>query len=409
MIALPKGAKRRHDIELQLESLEHEYKLFIAEFRLKDAIFADVNFPEIISLSDTKDSLLDKETMVFSYIIGKEASYGIAITKNNSNIFPIPKRKELHFIVSNYLKSLTNPDKKDFSLGIDLYRQLIEPGMENIQKRLIIIPDDILHFLPFESLLINEGSWLVSKFNISYAPSLSSLKQIKERERSNKKSVRLDLLAVGNAANKAKYTAVEIEKIKSYFDFDKIRILVDNSASETFVKKENLENYKILHFATHGFTDDLKPERSAIQLSQQADSLEDGLLSAREIFSLRTKANLVVLSSCESGLGRFIRGEGIEGLNRAFFFAGTSAVLMSLWKVNDEASFFLMYRFYYYLKASESVVSALKKAKQDVINNSQYSHPYYWAPFVLSGDGNTRIFSYFNRAEEVSPGSTVVD
>jgi CHAT domain-containing protein len=146
----------------------------------------------------------------------------------------------------------------------------------------------------------------------------------------------------------------------------------------------------------------MKPERSAIQLSQQADSLDDGLLSAREIFSLRTKANLVVLSSCESGLGRLIRGEGIEGLNRAFFFAGTSAVLMSLWKVNDEASFFLMDRFYYYLKASESVVSALKKAKQDILNNSQYSHPYYWAPFVLSGDGNTRIFSYFNRAEEVS-------
>jgi len=110
---------------------------------------------------------------------------------------------------------------------------------------------------------------------------------------------------------------------------------------------------------------------------------------------MKTAADLVVLSSCESGLGRFIRGEGIEGMNRAFFFAGASSVLMSLWQVNDEASSFLMERFYYYLKSKNSVVSALQKAKMDLMRSKEYSHPYYWAAFITSGDAKKNISSFF--------------
>jgi CHAT domain-containing protein len=114
----------------------------------------------------------------------------------------------------------------------------------------------------------------------------------------------------------------------------------------------------------------------------------------REIYNLKLNSDLVTLSSCQTGLGEFIKGEGIEGINRAFFYAGTSSVLMSLWSVNDQASYQLMERFYYHLRSSESIMSALRKAKLELIDSNTLSHPYYWAGFIVSGKADEVVFPH---------------
>jgi CHAT domain-containing protein len=127
-------------------------------------------------------------------------------------------------------------------------------------------------------------------------------------------------------------------------------------------------------------------------LSLDEDQTEDGFLQMREIYNLKLNSDLVTLSSCQTGLGELIRGEGIEGINRAFFYAGTSSVLMSLWAVHDQASYQLMERFYYHLRSSESIKNALRKAKLEMINSGVLSHPYYWAGFIASGKTDKVVF-----------------
>ncbi|MBN1224363.1 MAG: CHAT domain-containing protein, partial [Candidatus Aminicenantes bacterium] len=163
-------------------------------------------------------------------------------------------------------------------------------------------------------------------------------------------------------------------------------------ASEEHLKNQLLYDYKIIHFATHSLVDNKKPARSSIVLSLDTDQSEDGFLQMREIYNLKLNTDLVTLSACHTGLGQFIRGEGIEGINRAFFYAGSSSVLMSLWAVNDQATYQLMERFYTHLRSSQSIMNSLRKAKLELINSKILSHPYYWAGFIVSGKADQIIF-----------------
>ena len=136
-----------------------------------------------------------------------------------------------------------------------------------------------------------------------------------------------------------KYSGVETDRISSLFSKEKSDILLREKATEENVKKHDLLDYKILHFATHSLIDDKMPGRSSIMLVLDDDPSEDGFLQMREIYNLKLNADLVTLSACHTGGGQLIKGEGIEGLNRAFFYAGTSSVIMSLWSVNDQATY----------------------------------------------------------------------
>lgn len=154
----------------------------------------------------------------------------------------------------------------------------------------------------------------------------------------------------------------------------------------------DLSDYKILHFATHCLIDDKKPVRSSIVLSLYNSPEEDGFLQMREIFYLKLNSVLVTLSSCQTGGGQLIKGEGIEGLSRAFFYAGTSAALISLWSVNDQATSQFMERFYFHLRSNRSIMTSLQKAKLEMIASEALSHPYYWAGFVVTGDAEKVVF-----------------
>jgi len=403
----------------RISSLEAQLDRVRREFRTANPNFAGLKYPHIASFGDARKALLDPRTVFLAYLIGNEDAYGIAVTAKTIKAFRLPPRAVLKSSVESYLKTVSDKDRHEFTDGYDLYRELVEPAISPEIKNLVIIPDDFLNYLPFETLPTSaEGKkWLVEKLVISYAPSISSLLVIRNREPGRTARPAMDLLAVGapdvgteqsilaavaglrrlypaQAADLAPlpFAKREIEAIAALFPARKKTVLVGANASENRFKTQPLAPYRILHFATHGFIDDKNPSRSAIVLSLKENADEDGLLQTREIYQLRMKADLVVLSACQTALGQLLRGEGIEGLNRAFFYAGASSVLMTLWSIHDQAGAQFMERFYEHLTSADSIAAALRKAKLDMIASPYYSHPYYWAGYILNGDGNRVVF-----------------
>jgi Uncharacterized protein conserved in bacteria len=157
-------------------------------------------------------------------------------------------------------------------------------------------------------------------------------------------------------------------------------------ASETLIKSKTISDYSYLHFATHGIVDEVDPELSRIFLNDSEN--DDGNLYAGEIYNLNLNANLAVLSACQTGLGKFSKGEGVIGLSRALVYAGAKNIIVSFWSVSDESTAQLMNEFYKILLAERqnNFSSALQKAKLKMIKEKKYAAPYYWAPFVLIGN-----------------------
>jgi CHAT domain-containing protein len=213
----------------------------------------------------------------------------------------------------------------------------------------------------------------------------------------------------------------EVQQIASLYPKDKVSLLLGDQASEENVKTDGrFKEYRYIHFATHGLLNENNPPYSGLILSltdsaatkapasqtrgvsrSTSDSggssettsarsaspqSEDGLLQVYEVFNLKLNADLVVLSACETGLGKEVKGEGLIGLTHAFFYAGTPSVMVSLWKVQDRSTADLMANFYQQLERASGKAEALRQAKLKLIQDKRYAHPYYWAPFVLIGD-----------------------
>ncbi|MGB7297026.1 MAG: CHAT domain-containing tetratricopeptide repeat protein [Candidatus Aminicenantales bacterium] len=413
--------EQRDEINKDLEEHEEQLQSLRREIREASPVYANLRYPKTLTLEEAQSELIDRETACFAYLLAKERSFGFAITSEGIRIFPLPDRKEIQKMVQEYLTAITDITNQDFHLGHRLYDVLVRPGLNKRVKRLIIVPDDALYFLPFETLLSSDGEreWLIKDYAIAYAPSLSSLRELVDRRRSNGHPVEMDILALGDPSfgdsetdpvaggsdllqdsgsaeetrfSRLKYSGLEIEKIAALFKPSKRTIFERAEASEENFKSQKLTDFRIIHFATHAFIDDRKPARSSIVLALDQDPQEDGLLQTREIFNLKMQADLVVLSACQTGLGQLIRGEGIEGLSRAFFYAGASSVLLSLWAINDQASYQLLERFYIHLRSANPVMDSLRQAKLEMIDSEVLAHPYYWAGFIVSGNADRLIF-----------------
>jgi CHAT domain-containing protein/Tfp pilus assembly protein PilF len=416
------SAEQRSLITTELDSCENQLDSLKAEIREASPAYANLSYPTTLTLDQAQRSLIDEGTVYFAYLLGKENSYGFAIFKDDVEVFPLPRKEDIQKLVQEHLRAISDATNHDFRVGYKLYDYLIRPGLRQDVSKIIIVPDDALYFLPFETLLTKEQGreWLIKEYNIAYVPSLSSLKELLERRRTSAHKPQRDILAVGDpdfgaseaegpapagpsaGQNQAlgydsrfyrlKYSGQEVEDIAALFKPKKREVLVRDQATEERLKAANLSDFKIIHFATHAVIDDKKPARSAIVLCLDQDPAEDGFVQMREVFNLRLRADLVTLSACETGLGRLVRGEGIEGLSRAFFYAGASSVLLSLWAINDQASYQLLERFYTHLHASRSIADALRKAKIEMINSGVLDHPYYWAGFIAMGDTERIVF-----------------
>ncbi|HNT02074.1 MAG TPA: CHAT domain-containing protein, partial [Candidatus Saccharicenans sp.] len=411
-----------------VKSLEARLDNIKRQIRSENPAYANLTFPEIITYEQASKEFIKGKTAIFTFVIGDDSAYAFALTNRGLKVYPVPTRRELRSKVTNHRRAISDIDNKDFPTGQELYELLLKPGLVDGIKNLIIIPDDILNLLPFETLLTADqnSDWLIKKYTVYYAPSLSSLRELAHRQnRKNRPKPQHNLLAVGDpyygdleekypelstkAIFQDFYTLTDLKFYRLRYSHEEVKrissliprstVLEREKASEDLVKSANLVDYKIIHFAAHGLIDDQKPARSAIILTLDNDPAEDGFLQMREVFNLKLNADLAVLSSCQTGLGQFIKGEGMEGISRAFFYAGSSSVVMSLWTINDQVSAQFMERFYYHLKGNENLAEALRQVKLEMIESEIVSHPYYWAGFILSGDGSTRVFQpVFNKA-----------
>jgi CHAT domain-containing protein/cytochrome c-type biogenesis protein CcmH/NrfG len=376
---------------------------------------------EPYSLQKVQQQVLDHGEAVLEYLLGKERSYLFLVTKDRFEVIVLPSRSNIERIVKPFLDLLRNDPAKlglkmDRSVA-DLYRQghqLYEMLLGGIRtplpSRLIIVADGLLHYLPFEALvkdLIDQRSetggerwestrYLVEDYNVVYAPSASVLGEVRQKGPARKNGNARGLLALGDPLlhnveglerelKPLPYSRAEVDTIAKFYAPDQRRICLGEQATESVVKKE-AGRYLTLHFATHGWVDDQTPARSAILLA--GDQEEDGRLQMSEIFNLELHADLAVLSACQTGLGKAVRGEGLMSLTRAFLYAGARSVMVSLWNVNDETTAKLMERFYQQRQAVDSKGEALRQAKLAMLRVERlaWRHPYFWAGFVLVGN-----------------------
>ena len=381
-------------------------------------------------LEEIQGKLLDEDTAILEYYLADWGSLAIIVTKNDFQIIDLPSRKKIEDSVTGYAKLISNPPLKNLSgeeAARRIYREIFKPVEKCLSpglKNLIIIPDGLLYCLPFEALMKDNGheaEYLVERYNIVYAPSISALNILMGRQNQLEKDDK-DILAIGypqyelffKEKKKQKnmdvkrissnlilknnlqisslpYTKKEIRTIASLFPQEKRDVYLGKKASEGAVKNSSLDKYKIIHFACHGYLDEGFPFRSALILTPEPERGEDGCLQAHEISELKLRASLVVLSACQSARGPLEKAEGILSLNRVFFTCGARAVISSLWKVNDRASSVLMGYFYRQLKQGASIAGALRAAKMKMLT-SRFKHPFYWAGNVLSGDGLSVLF-----------------
>jgi len=375
----------------------------------------------VVSLKEVQESGIE-DNVIMEYSLGDSSSYLWVITPDRHKMIKLPGRKSLQEQVETFKFAILNPmqDNKAFlqQSGYILYKHLIQSAEPYISKgsKLVILSDGVLNYVPFQVLITDppdqktdqsykELSYLVKKYPISYGQSSSVLiNLIKERQQEADPQLKLkDLIAFGDPVytdsgsesdmtrpgfKRLKHSGMEVESISEFFKDGMADIYLRENASEENIKLNNrLSDYRYIHFACHGLVDEKNPENSSLVLSQNSVSAEDGFFQASEISGLTLNADLAVLSACQTGLGKLIRGEGMIGLSRSFMYAGTPSVVVSLWSVSDISTSILMRRFYENLtRKGLSKTDALHLAQISMIKDEKYAHPFFWAPFILTGD-----------------------
>ncbi len=304
-------------------------------------------------------------------------------------------------------------DYNDFvKIAFDLYNILIQPVTGQIEnKSLIIVPDEVLNLIPFEVLItkntfksaiadFGELPYLLNEYPVSYAYSASLLMNQKEHKHNGNKLIAfVPKYGDGSYAGKHNYDSATNnlynlnpligtkEEVNFISKFYKSKIYINGQALEENFKKSAV-NFNIIHLAMHTIIDDKNPMFSKMVFTPGQDKKEDGLLHTFELYGIKLKANLVVLSGCNTGYGRMERGEGLLSLARGFVFSGCSGLLLTQWAVADKASVKLMKNFYYYLSKGYPKEKALHYAKIDYLKDADpvKAHPYYWAGYIIFGD-----------------------
>ena len=267
---------------------------------------------------------------------------------------------------------------------------LVEPfeqeGWLRGKKLLYLVPHDILHYLPFDALPRPETAGdrlLVEDYVLAYLPSAAVLVRSQESERDPESG----LLALAPGRTRLRFAQQEARQVAEFFAV-RPKVLVGTAATEASFKSE-AGQYRVIHLATHGYFNKLNPLLSGLEL--EPSRKEDGRLEVHEILGLQLNADLVTLSACETALGsgyfaEVPAGDDFVGLTRAFLYAGSPSVLATLWEVNDRSTLQLMDSFYREL-GKVNKARALAEAQRHMLKpGGRYSHPYYWAPFILVGD-----------------------
>lgn len=419
-------AAKAEDLRSRLAQVQHQRAALEVRIRQTHPRYAEVQYPAPLG-PERIEALLDGETALLEYAVGEEETYLFVVTDSGVEAFHLGPTADLRQAVEEAWQGLSRGGRGRFgrqlSLAEELYRKLVHPAWEVLasKRHLVVVPDSFLYYLPFETLLtepLGSGgrpAYLLRRWTVSYVPSATVLAGlVAEREDGGpgggpaKELVAFADPVYGRDADGAGDSAGgrvgaagvrgarldrlpgsgrEVQEIASLFPGDRVVLYTREDASERNVKTSPyLPWARWVHFATHGVLDAESWRGAGLRLSH-SEGTEDGLLQLHEIFNLeyRLHAELLVLSACESGLGKDMQGEGLVGLSRAFMYAGASSLVVSLWRIDDDSTAELMVRFYRHLQEGESHAEALRSAKLEMLDEAGYPLPSSWAPFVLIG------------------------
>ena len=429
-------------LDAQIAQLEKEHNQVVETIQSSYPAFKQITHPRSLSLRQIQEQVIvDDNTVMLEFSLGENESYVWAVTRNNLTSYILPSSHQIAEQANKLYKLLKTPPDPNQPAEIinaaarELGQTILAPVASELNKqRLIIVAHRDLNFIPFQVLLHPKNNQpLIANYDVVNAPSASILAGLSEEGRRRDRG--RVLAAFGSPVFESNYSSkvnngnVEIASLQSMnyarwrqavrdtefngdaFEPSRIQplffagrelanlrevvgdhqsmIAVDFDASRDNLLKHDLTQYSILHFATHGYLDKERPENSGLILSTMTPDgkAQNGFVSLRDVYQLRAPVAVVVLSACQTGLGKDVRGEGLIGLTRGFMYAGASSVVASLWKVDDEATAELMKRFYKnMLEDGMTPATALREAQNSFRQHPNWSAPYYWAGFTLQGD-----------------------
>jgi CHAT domain-containing protein len=368
---------------------------------------------------ETLQRSLAPDEMLIEYVLGEPQSYCLRITRDGASIVVLPLgRAAIEKLVDDYLDAVRSR-RPEGQAAADLFSILLDPVVEQQREtRLIVVADGKLNLLPFDALRDSQGRYVLESRVVTYAPSATVLHLLRQPRSSDR--AKQDFLGVGGVvysipgADGRTNVAPKPTTVADFFGLDAVtfpdlpgsteevvgaagiiksssQLLLEREATESAFKALPLSDFRIVHLAVHGVASTEFPDRAALVLGSSAG--EDGLLQVREIRDLSLRAELVILSACDTGTGKLLGQEGIASLERAFLLAGAKSVIASLWPADDTFTIALMKRMYGHLSAGADKGAALRQAKLDLLKEfGDQARPVYWAGFTLVGDGSTAVF-----------------
>ncbi|MEG4346600.1 tetratricopeptide repeat protein [Microcoleus sp. A003_D6] len=434
------NATKIDEIDKQRLALLQQYQQLQTKIRTASPRYAALTQPQPLTLPEIKKQILDENTILLQYSLGKDRSYLWVVSQKELTSYELPKRADIETAAVAFRTAVTSPTQREIPQKVaepsaNLGQLILQPAAAQLgNKRLLIVPDGVLHYTPFPALTLpqtagqNTNVLLIAEHEIITLPSASSLailrknygdrkppnqtlailadpvfspddERIKgkitqattEKLESNNLGLNRSLRAseIEWPPKRLPFTRQEAQTISSLFPSASSRQIFDFDASRTTATDGSLANYQIIHFATHGLANSKNPELSGIVMSTVDDkgNLVNGFLRLTDIFNLKMAANLVVLSACQSGMGQNVKGEGMVGLTRGFMYAGAQRVAVSLWNVDDEGTSVLMQKFYQrMLQQKLAPAAALRAAQMEMMQQEKWKSPYYWAAFTLQGE-----------------------
>ena len=427
----------------EINALEDEYQQVQASIRKTSPQYAALTRPRPLGLKEIQQQL-DANTLLLEYSLGEERSYLWAVTPDSLKTYVLPKRAEIQAVAQKVYENLiarsvtkletsaqrrtriAEADAEFQKAATELSRMIVDPAAAQLgDKRLVIVAEGALQYVPFGALSVAYQP-LILRHEVISLPSASAFAV--QRENLANRELAPKTLAViadpvfsvgdprvkGSAEPAAQvatrslehtpaaataggqlsiarlpFTRTEADQILAVARAGSNLKALDFRANRAIATSGELSKYRYVHFATHGYLDTARAGLSAIVLSlyDENGKPQDGFLRAHDIYNLKLPAELVVLSACETGLGKDVRGEGLEGLTRGFMYAGARRVVVSLWNVNDKATATLMQRLYAgMLRSNKTPAAALRAAQIEMLRSGQWQSPYYWAAFVMQGE-----------------------
>ncbi|HEV2667935.1 MAG TPA: CHAT domain-containing tetratricopeptide repeat protein, partial [Blastocatellia bacterium] len=466
-------------IAKEITSITTEYDELRARIRASSPRYDALTQPQPLNLAEIQQQTLDPDTLLLEYSLGENASYLFVVSQTSITGYQLPKRAEIEAATRRAHDLLTAPQPRPgetkakrharikearanyWTHAAALSQMLLGPAASQLgAKRLLIVADGALQYLPFGALPVPETEGhrdgereergqgnketreqgdktnprseirnpksytpLMVEHEIVHLPSASTLAVLRRELTGRQPAAKaVAVLAdpvfsaddarvkpgakaqaggeapsdltraigdVGGELRRLLMTRDEAETILSVTPRNSGFAALDFRANRGIATGDELSNYRIVHFATHSLLNSEHPELSGLVLSlvDEQGRPQDGFLRMHEIFNLRLPAELVVLSACQTGLGKKLEGEGLVGLTRGFMYAGAARVVASLWVVNDAATAELMKRFYRrMLQDGMRPAAALRAAQIEMWKRPQWQSPFYWGGFILQGE-----------------------